>query len=237
MVSLTEKRKKFARDSLRRQVDVIRDGTPMAEAALPLHKSIYTSQKRYEAERQHIFLNQPLVACLSGDLPEKGSRILFDAAGPSIIVSRGQDGEVRAFLNMCSHRGAKLIEATEPWSGKGKKISCPFHAWTFDTAGNLIGQPGKAGFEDCSIGDRDLIELPCTEYLGLVFVRANPDGDPIDAKAHLGDFSERMELLDLTKAEPVKKGILHADSNWKFALDTYGAVSYTHLTLPTIYSV
>jgi len=230
MVSLTEKRKKFARDSLRRQVDVIRSGTPMAEAALPLHKSVYTSQKRYEAEQEHIFLNQPLVACLSGDLPEKGSRILFDAAGPSIIVSRGQDGKARAFLNMCPHRGAKLIEASEPWSGKGKKISCPFHAWTFDTSGNLVGQPGKAGFADCPIGDRDLIELPCTEYLGLVFVRANPDGDPIDAKAHLGDFAERMELLDLGKAEPVKKGILHADSNWKFALDTYGE-SYHFSTL------
>ena len=56
MVSLTEKRKKFARDSLRRQVDVIRSGTPMAEAALPLHKSVYTSQKRYEAEQEHICL-------------------------------------------------------------------------------------------------------------------------------------------------------------------------------------
>ena len=230
MTTLHDKRREFARASLRKQVEVIRSGTPMAEAALPLHKSIYTSEKRHEAEKEHIFLNQPLVACLSGDLPEKGSRIVFDAAGPSIIVSRGQDGVVRAFLNMCTHRGAKLIEASEPWSGKGKKISCPFHAWTFDTSGNLVGQPGKEGFKDCPIGERDLIEVPCQEYLGLVFVRANPDGEPIDAKAHLGDFAERMELLDLSKAEPVKKGILPADSNWKFALDTYGE-SYHFSTL------
>ena len=150
MTTLDDKRREFARASLRKQVEVIRIGTPMAEAPLTLHKSIYTSQNRYEAEKKHIFLNQPLVACLSGDLPEKGSRIVFDAAGPSIIVSRGQDGEVRAFLNMCTHRGAKLIEEIEPWSGKGKKISCPFHAWTFDTSGNLVGQPGKEGFKAVS---------------------------------------------------------------------------------------
>ena len=223
-------RAKNARISLRKQVEVVRNGTDMADAPLVLHKSIYTSQKRHEAEQEHIFRNQPLIAGLSGDLPNNGDRLIFDAAGPSIIVSRGKDGIVRAFLNMCTHRGAKLIEETEPWTGSGKKVSCPFHAWTFDTSGNLIGQPGKEGFKDCEIGARNLIEVPCQEYLGMIFVRANPDGEPIDAKAHLGSFGEQLEQLELGRAEAVKKGILHADSNWKFSLDTYGE-SYHFSTL------
>ena len=209
--------------TLRKQVEVIRSGTQMAPAPLPLHKSIYTSEKRFEAESKHLFSNQPLVAGLSGDIPNPGDMILFDAAGPSILVTRGKDGKARAFLNMCTHRGAKLIEASEPWAGKGKKISCPFHAWTFETGeGKLIGQPGKAGFKDCEIGARSLIEVPCQEYIGLIFVKADPDGTPIDAKAHLGSFGPELEQIELTRAEPVKKGILTADSNWKFALDTYG---------------
>ena len=190
-------RAKNARISLRKQVEVVRNGTDMADAPLVLHKSIYTSQKRHEAEQEHIFRNQPLVAGLSGDLPNNGDRLIFDAAGPSIIVSCGKDGIVRAFLNMCTHRGAKLIEETEPWTGSGKKVSCPFHAWTFDTSGNLVGQPGKEGFKDCEIGARNLIQVPCQEYLGMIFVRANPDGEPIDAKAHLGSFGEQLEQLEL----------------------------------------
>jgi len=118
-VDWADVRAKNARIALRKQVDVIRNGTPMADAPLVLHKSIYTSQKRFEAEQKHIFRNQPLVAGLSGDLPNNGDMLIFDAAGPSIIVSRGKDGIVRAFLNMCTHRGAKLIEETEPWKGKG----------------------------------------------------------------------------------------------------------------------
>ena len=223
-------RTKNARSSLRKQVEVVRSGTHMAEAPLPLHKSVYTSQTRYEAEVQHIFHGQPLLACLSGDIPNIGDILVFDAAGPSILVMRGKDGQARAFLNMCTHRGAKLIEESEPWKGNAKKMTCPFHAWTFDTSGNLIGQPGKAGFKGCEIGGRNLIDVPCEEYLGMIFVRANADGAPIDAKAHLGSFGEQLEQLELGRAEPVKKGILHADSNWKFALDTYGE-SYHFSTL------
>jgi len=229
-VDWADVRAKNARIALRKQVDVIRNGTPMADAPLVLHKSIYTSQKRFEAEQKHIFRNQPLVAGLSGDLPNNGDMLIFDAAGPSIIVSRGKDGIVRAFLNMCTHRGAKLIEETEPWKGNSKKIGCPFHAWTFDTSGNLIGQPGKDGFKNCEIGARNLIEVPCQEHLGLIFVRANADGEPIDAKTHLGSFGPQLEQLELGRAEAVKKGILLADSNWKFSLDTYGE-SYHFSTL------
>lgn len=216
-------RSKNARGTLRKQVEVLRSGTQMALAPLPLHKSVYTSEERFEAERTHIFLGQPLVAGLSGDIPNDGDVLLFDAVGTSILVTRGKDGKARAFLNMCTHRGASLIDESEPWTGHAKKLTCPFHAWTFETGeGKLIGQPGSDGFKNCEIGGRNLIELPCAEYIGLIFVRADPDGEPIDAKAHLGSFKPELEQLELHRAEPVKKGILTADSNWKFALDTYG---------------
>lgn len=221
-IDWTEVRRKNAKIALRLQVEMLATETSMADAPLPLHKSIYMGEERFQAEREHIFLNQPLVAGLSGDIPEAGDVMLFDAAGPSIIVMRGKDGEARAFLNMCTHRGAKLIEKSEPWRGKSPRISCPFHAWTFDNSGKLVGQPGKKGFEGCEIGARNLLEVPCAEHIGIIFVRANPDGEPIDAAAHLGEFAPYLEQLELNRAEPVKKGIMTADSNWKFALDTYG---------------
>lgn len=220
--SWSELRAENARDQIRKQVNMLKTTTAMADAPLPLHKSIYTSEDRCEAEKQHLFLNQPLVACLSGDIPECGDAILFDAAGPSIIVVRSKDGQARAFLNMCTHRGAKLIEASEPWSGKASRMTCPFHAWTFDNLGVLIGQPGKVGFKGYGEGQRNLLEVPCAEHIGIILVRANPDGDPIDADSFLGDFTQVLAQLELWRAEPVKKGVLKAESNWKFALDTYG---------------
>ena len=231
--NFAESRKTAGRQQTKALVEMLRTETDMAESAMSLHKSIYLGEKRFQAEQKHIFLDQPLVACLSQDIAEPNTAILFDAAGPSIIVSRDKDGNACAFLNMCTHRGAKLIEDTEPWSGSSKRLSCPFHAWLFSSGGKLVGQPGKEGFADCSIGQRDLIKVPCTEYLGLVLVRANPEGDELNtevAKEFLGGFAQVLANLELWRAEPVKKGILHADSNWKYALDTYGE-SYHFSTL------
>lgn len=215
-------RARMARDTLRAMVaHVTAKTTDTAAGPLPLHKNVYIGAKRFAAEREKLFLSLPLVAGLSGDIPEPGDMIVFDAAGPSILVMRGKDNVVRAFLNMCTHRGAKLVEASEPHKLNAPRFTCPFHAWTFDSKGTLIGQPSKAAFRDCDIGARNLIEVPAAEWNGLLLVRAQP-GDPIDANAYFGDMAPVLAALELHRAEPVKKGIMTADSNWKFALDTYG---------------
>jgi carnitine monooxygenase subunit len=215
------KRRQMARVGLKRMVPLVeRRDTERAEGPLPLHKGVYIDPARFEAERQKLFLGQPIVAGLTGDIPNPGDLFVFDAAGPSMIVTRGKDGVARAFLNMCMHRGAKLVEESEPYSDHRARLTCPFHAWTFDPTGKLIGQPSKESFAGCEIGARNLIELPCAEYLGLIFVRPG-GGEAIDAAAHMGCFANVLDALELHRAVPVKKGIMTADSNWKFALDTY----------------
>jgi len=215
------RRRDMAHAGLKRLVELVAAGeTERAPGPLPLHKDIYIDPVRFGAEREKLFLGQPIVAGLSGDIPNAGDLLVFDAAGPSIVVSRGKDGVARAFRNMCTHRGAKLVEASEPYSDHRARMVCPFHAWTFDPAGKLIGQPSKASFAGCAIGARNLLEVPCAEYLGLLFVRPG-GGDPIDAADHLGPMADIIAALELHRAQPVKKGIMTADSNWKFALDTY----------------
>ena len=226
------RRKAAAFETLERMVaHVAGKTTDMAPAPMPLPKEVYIDPVRFEAEREKLFLGQPVVAGLSCDIPEPGDLLVFDAAGPSILVSRGKDGVARAFLNMCTHRGAKLVEAHEPHAEHRSRITCPFHAWTFDPAGKLIGQPSKESFAGCEIGGRNLIELPCAESRGLIFVRAG-GGEPIDVEAHLGALGPVLDMIEMERAVPVKKGILLADSNWKFALDTYGE-SYHFAALHT----
>jgi len=222
-VDWAARRKEVAFESLERLVaHVAGKTTDMAPAPMPLPKEVYIDPVRFAAEHEKLFLGQPVVAGLSCDIPEPGNLIVFDAAGPSILVSR---------VKMCTHRGAKLIEAHEPHAEHRSRITCPFHAWTFDTAGKLIGQPSKESFAGCEIGARNLIELPCAESRGLIFVRAG-GGEPIDVDAHLGALGPVLDMIEMERAVPVKKGILLADSNWKFALDTYGE-SYHFAALHT----
>lgn len=226
------RRKDVARETMARMVaHVGAKTTDMAPAPMPLPKEVYIDPVRFEAEREKLFLGTPVVAGLSCDIPEAGDLLVFDAAGPSILVIRGKEGTARAFLNMCTHRGARLIEESEPHSEHRARITCPFHAWTFDPVGKLVGQPSKASFADCEIGARNLIELPCAESRGLIFVRAG-GGDPIDVDANLGELGPVLDMIEMERAVPVKKGILLADSNWKFSLDTYGE-SYHFAALHT----
>jgi phenylpropionate dioxygenase-like ring-hydroxylating dioxygenase large terminal subunit len=193
--------------------------TDRAPVALAVPASAYTCPDRFRAEQQRLFREMPLVAGLSGDIPLAGDVMLFEAAGPSILVGRGKDGQIRAFRNMCTHRGAKLLLGDEASCTRRPRLTCPFHAWTFDLEGQLVAQPGKAGFEGHPDGARNLLPVAAEERHGLIFVQ--PEG-AIDLDTHLGDFDPVLAMLELSRAEPVKRGHMDCAANWKYALDTYG---------------
>ena len=153
------------------------------------------------------------------DVPNPGDVMLFEAAGPSIIVGRGKDGSIRAFRNMCTHRAAKLLLAEEATCQRKPRLTCRFHAWTFDLDGKLIAQPGKAGFEDHPDGARNLMPVSASERNGIIFIQIEGE---MDLGAHLGAFAPILAMMELGTAEPVKRGHLDCAANWKYALDTYG---------------
>ena len=208
----------------RRIVDHIRNGTSdLADAAMRNDVSVYTDPDRHAAERRILFRETPVVACFSNDVREPGQFRTFDETGVPIVVVRGRDGAVRAFLNVCLHRGARLVRETE---GKANLFTCWFHGWSYANDGHLAAVPEAERFTDpagaSALEGRDhLIAVPVAERYGLVFVQATP-GSVMDIDAHLGDFGPQLELLELDKAERVKDGVLTVASNWKYALDTYG---------------
>jgi phenylpropionate dioxygenase-like ring-hydroxylating dioxygenase large terminal subunit len=208
----------------RRIVEHIRNGTSdLADAPMRNDVSVYTDPARHAAERQKLFRETPVIACLSSDIREPGDFRTFDDTGVPIVVARGRDGEVRAFLNVCLHRGARLVR--EP-RGRANLFTCWFHGWSYANDGRLAAVPEAERFADdggaSALPERDhLIAVPVAERFGLVFVQATP-GSTMDIDAHLGAFGAQLELLELDKAEWVKEGELPVASNWKFALDTYG---------------
>ncbi len=219
-LSLAAQRSRAAADMLRRMVaHAASRETDRADGALALSRDVYTSPNRFAAEREALFHRMPLVAGFSQDVPNHGDVMLFEAAGPSIIVGRGKDGEIRAFRNMCTHRAAKLLLGEEAACQRKPRLTCPFHAWTFDLEGKLIAQPGKAGFEGHPEGARNLLPVSAVEWNGIIFVQIEGE---MDLEAHLGDFAPVLAMMELGTAEPVKRGHIDCAANWKYALDTYG---------------
>jgi carnitine monooxygenase subunit len=179
--------------------------------------SAYTDPARYEAEMQKMFRGMPVVACLSTDLPGPGSFRLFEDVGVPMVVMRGMDNEVRAFLNICRHRGARLVRETQ---GSRKRFSCRFHGWTYDTQGRVGGVAQEAHFCGAIDDFKNLIPCPAAERHGLVFVQATPNST-MDIDAHLGTFGAELAKLDLDSHKRVCAQDLEATCNWKYAFDTY----------------
>ncbi len=216
----TSRKPDTMRDLERRVVSHLAHGgtTDLANAPLAVSPREYTDPARFEAEKRELFGKLPLLACLSLDVAEPGDALAFDAAGPAILIVRGQDRKVRAFLNMCTHRGARLVRDCQ----RRKLITCPFHAWSFDTEGRLVAMPGEEAFEGVDRATRSLVRVPVGEWAGMIFVKAHAGDEEIDVAAWLGDMGPQLQALNLGGAKPIKQDRIDVDANWKYCLDTYG---------------
>lgn len=222
-----EKRRQSHQDLRRRTIAHMQaKTTDLSAAPQRIDPAIYTDPARFEAEKRELFRKRPICVGFSQDVPAPGDKLLVDVLGPAILVVRGKDGVLRAFLNMCPHRAARLVIECDART----RMTCRFHGWTFDLEGNLIGLPGKEGFAGIDKADLGLVTVPVAEWEGMIYVRAEPGGDPIDVADWLGPMADEMAHLELADARPVKTSIIHAAANWKFAFDTYGE-SYHFATL------
>jgi phenylpropionate dioxygenase-like ring-hydroxylating dioxygenase large terminal subunit len=218
----------LARDIQRRLMHHVDKGTTDgSDAAIAIDASVYTDPRWLAAEKEALFADMPVLAALSCDLPEPGDRLLFDEAGPPILIVRDSSRAVRAYLNICPHRAARLVNECIP----AKRLTCPFHGWTFDLEGRLTGQPRAAAFENVPRSELGLVPVPVAEWEGLIFVRAG-GGEPIDVASHLGDFAPEIARLELARAQRVKGSRLDARANWKYVLDTFGEGYHVRILHP-----
>ncbi len=177
----------------------------------------YADQERHEREIEVLFRRTPLLVGLSCDWPRPGSFRTFDRVpGVPVLVVRGDDGELRAFLNVCRHRGARLVHDAD---GTLERVRCPFHAWTYGTSGALSRLPFAEGFTGVDHADHGLTRVGCAERYGMVFVVATA-GATVDLDAHLGPLAPLLAAYEFDRAE---RFVAHelAATNWKLAVDTY----------------
>ncbi len=212
-------REAFEHGLARRLLDHIDHGTTdMADAVVEVPAEVYTARARYDDEVDVLFRSQPLVLCLSGALGGPGSYRTVDLCGTPILLTRDTDGRVHALANACRHRGVRVVDG----SGEARRFTCPFHAWTYNLVGDLVGVPVAAAFEGMCREDKGLVELPVAEGYGLIVGRLRP-GDPVDIDEYLGpELAGEMAMLDFADWTPYSEPHLHqVKANWKVALDTY----------------
>jgi phenylpropionate dioxygenase-like ring-hydroxylating dioxygenase large terminal subunit len=181
----------------------------------------YSCRDRARLERERLFRDHPIFMALSTRLPKPGDYLTEDVAGMPVLLVRAQDGAVKAFANVCRHRGAPVAQGC----GNARAFTCPYHAWTYDLSGKLLGTTDKVAFAGLDLARHGLVPLPAAERHGMIFVRPKPvqpgENGAVDVDAVLGAMAADMEALRLDSYPMFSADRIAPRINWKFAVDTF----------------
>jgi len=192
----------------------------------------YTSEAIYEDERERLFFAGWVCIGRAQEIAAPGDYLVRDVVGESVFVVRNRDGELRAFYNVCAHRGTKLLDDEPACGHLGKALKCPYHAWSYDLDGQLLATPNVHEDEQFERDDYPLHRIAVGEHAGFLFVSLAEDPGSLDA--WLRDSNETM--LDF---ERYRMGELHLGrrltydvaANWKIVVENYNEC----LHCPTIH--
>ena len=190
--------------------------TDSADSTYTVPVSDYLDEGRWDQEMDRIFKRLPLMLAYTDELREPGSFKAMEAVGVPVLMTRGKDGNVRAFLNVCSHRGARVAANG---CGEASRFVCPYHGWTYSDQGTLVGVADRQKFGDVDTDTKGLKELACAERAGLIFVVLTP-GEPMDIDAHLGGMLPELESLGIENWH-IYKQVELPGANWKVCYDGY----------------
>ena len=179
----------------------------------------YISEERFEREWGTFFLNHPQIIGMSGDLPKPNTFITIEDFGVPVLATRNSRGEFKAYANVCSHRGV-TVETLK--RGEKSRFSCPFHGWTFNNDGSLIGYPKNEQFGEIDKDCYGLKELPAIERFGFLWVHPKRDGK-IDLDQLLGkELTEEFKQWNFESLVFANEDQYFTEMNWKLAIDTFG---------------
>ncbi|HYB99104.1 MAG TPA: SRPBCC family protein [Candidatus Limnocylindrales bacterium] len=192
------------------------DATDMAEAPYVNAVATYVDAEAARRERESLFAREPLLVAFSSELAAPGSYLERSEGPVPILLTRSQAGAVSAFVNVCRHRGARVVEG----AGAASRFTCPYHGWTYDGGGRLCAMPYGEGFRGIDRATLSLRALPVQERYGMIFVRSGGD-ERFDLDAQLGGAQRELAAFDLAAHVPFARSSVPVAMNWKLAVDTF----------------
>ncbi len=181
------------------------------------------SPEYFELERERIFRRVWLNVCREEEIPEAGDYLVKDieVCGVSLIVVRGRDGTIRAFHNVCRHRGNKLAwPSADGGKTSCRVLTCKFHGWTFQLDGRLTGVPDEAAFFDFDKSEHGLLPVTVDTWQGFVFIHLDPQ-PPETLSEYLGELGEKLSGFEFEKFPNSFTYSAEINVNWKVALDAF----------------
>jgi phenylpropionate dioxygenase-like ring-hydroxylating dioxygenase large terminal subunit len=178
----------------------------------------------YQAEREAIFRRTWLNVGRVERLPRTGSYFTRElaVAGTSLVIVKGTDGTIRAFHNMCRHRGNKLVWNDYPGeetAGSCRQFTCKYHAWRYNLAGDLTFVQQESEFFDLEKGDYGLKGVRCEVWEGFIFVNLDAEAQPL--AEYLGELAKGLEGYPFHEMTDVYTYRTEVGSNWKIFIDAF----------------
>ena len=194
----------------------------------------YTSDAVYADERERVWWGHWVCLGRAAEVAEPGDYVVRDLAGESIIVTRNRAGELRAFYNVCAHRGTKLLDETGlgACGHVGKAFKCPYHAWSFDLDGRLLGTPNVDEDEAFDRDDYPLHGIAVEAYGGFLFVHLGESPPPL--LDSLRDGIESITNFERYRMDELRVGVrivYEVHANWKIVVENFNEC----LHCPTIH--
>ena len=183
----------------------------------------YYDPTRFQREVDLLFRKHPIVVGFSGQLRKPGDFVTHNDTGQPILVVRGTDGQLRAFLNVCRHRSATVEQ--KPCGANKRAFVCAYHGWSYDLTGRLVGITDGAHFGELDKSRYGLRRLKVTEKYGLVWVvpTALADGEDagFDIDDYLGPLQADLSGWDMSGWELHSSEPIRPRMNWKLVIDTF----------------
>ena len=195
---------------------------PLDDLSLP--GWLYYDPEFFEAEKKAFLRAAPQVVCHESEIREPGEWRTLEYLGESVVVIRGDDEQVRAFSNVCRHRGSRLLDGT---GGCDKVLTCPYHAWSYGRDGRLVGVPHRREYPGLQTEELGLISVPLENWRGFLFVTLEP-GLPSVAEM-MAPYEEEVEPYRFEELRVLGRVTMRPRHlNWKTLCDNYS----DHLHIP-----
>jgi glycine betaine catabolism A len=189
----------------------------ISEGQMSLPAEAYADASVLLWEMEHFFDRSWVCVGRSEDLRNPGYRRAVRLGQERALLVRGEDGSLRAFYNVCRHRGHELMAVGE--AGSGRYIRCPYHAWAYGLDGSLKGTPGYAGVAGFDKADYPLVPVRIAEWQGWVF--ANASGDAVPFEEHVGNLGDMIGNHGAGELVTAARQDYEVEANWKVLVENY----------------
>lgn len=214
--------------------DRIVDTAEQLEAPFTISPEAYVSRDHARMERDRLWRKAWLQAGREEDIPEAGDFVTYDIGDDSIIVLRADDGTIRAFHNVCTHRGRRLVDTPEGKrnaSGNRRNFICGFHGWTFDREGQCTFAQHQDDWQGALTPERTALgKVRCGTWGGWLWISLDPDGPSLEQ--WLGPIPEMLDPFGLHNMRCRWRKWIVFDCNWKVALEAFNETYHVQTTHP-----